>query len=72
MNAQQIALVGEALDQLGGPCREVIELASRAHKLSRPQSGEDFHDFLSSTDEPILQQSLIPSVGATTPSRSEE
>jgi RNA polymerase sigma-70 factor (ECF subfamily) len=26
MNAQQAALVGHALDQLGGPCREIIEL----------------------------------------------
>lgn len=26
MNAQQLALVGEALHQLGGPCREIIDL----------------------------------------------
>ena len=26
LNAEQISLVGEALEQLGGPCREIIEL----------------------------------------------
>jgi ATP-dependent Lon protease len=43
--------------------REVIELATRAHKLSRPESRDDFETFLNSAEDPIRLAYLLGSIG---------
>ena len=43
--------------------REVIELATRVHKLARPESRDDFENFLTNAEDPIRLAYLLGSIG---------